>query len=139
MKYLFVIVLLFACSICFAQATVSTNQTISVGSSSSLQLDLNAKTIEIKKTKGSRVVIELHVTLSNMPNNGLLDYLVKAGRYELVTSIDASDKTLTIKRKVNSNVILVKGRECTEKIRYVVLVPESINTITENGITTPIE
>ncbi|MFK7796094.1 MAG: hypothetical protein AB8E82_01485 [Aureispira sp.] len=139
MKHLFVIVLLFTFSICFAQSTASTNQTISVGSSTSLQLDLHAESIEIKKTKGSRVVIELHVTLSNMPNNGLLDYLVKAGRYELVTSMDASDKTLTIKRKVNSNVILVKGRECTEKIRYVVLVPASIKTITENGITTPIE
>lgn len=139
MKHLFAIILLFTGSVCFAQATTSTNQTISSGNSTALQLDLRAETIEIKKTKGSRVVVELHVTLSNMPNNSLLDYLVKAGRYELITSIDASTQTLIIKRKVNSNVILVKGKECTEKIRYVVLVPESIKTITENGITTPIE
>jgi hypothetical protein len=139
MKHLFAIVFLFTYSICFAQATASTNQTISVGSSASLQLDLRSEDIEIKRTKSSRVVVELHVTLSNMTNNALLEYLVKSGRYELITSMDAANRTLTIKRKVNSNVVLVKGRECTENIHYVVLVPESIKTITTNGINTPIE
>lgn len=139
MKHLFAIILLLSSSICFAQATASTNQMISVGDIASLQLDLKAETIEIKKTKGSRVIIESHITLSNMTNGALLEYLVKAGRYQLITSMDASDKSLTIKRKINSNVILVKGKECTEKIRYVVLVPESIKTVTENGIATLIE
>ena len=52
--------------------------------------------------------------------------------------MDASSKSLTIQRKVNSNVILVKGQECTENIRYVVLVPDSIKTVKENGTTTPL-
>ena len=139
MKHLFIVLIwLVACSVSYAQATASTNQTISVGTIASLNLDLRSESIEIRATKGSRVIIESHITLENITNNKMLEYLIKAGRYELVTNMDASSKSLTIQRKVNSNVILVKGQECTENIRYVVLVPDSIKTVKENGTTTPL-
>ncbi|MGH1337552.1 MAG: hypothetical protein ACRBFS_15620 [Aureispira sp.] len=140
MKHLFIVLMwLAACSTSYAQATASTNQTISVGAIASLQLDLRSESIEIRTTKGSRVIIESHITLENINNNSMLEYLIKAGRYELITNMDASSKSLTVQRKVNSNVILVKGQECTENIRYVVLVPDSIKTVKENGATTPVE
>lgn len=139
MKHLFIVLMwLVACSASYAQATASTNQTISVGAIASLNLDLRSESIEIRPTKGSRVIIESHVTLESIANNKMLEYLIKAGRYELITTMDASSKSLTIQRKVNSNVILVKGQECTENIRYVVLVPDSIKTVKENGTTTPL-
>lgn len=128
-----------AFSVSFAQATASTNQMINSGTISSLELDLRSENIEIKSTKGSRIIIESHVTLENMNNNNMLEYLIKAGRYELITSIDASSKTLTIQRKINSNVILVKGQECTEKLRYVVLVPASVRMVKKNGSSTLIK
>lgn len=140
MKNLFtILMLLAACSMSYAQATASTNQTISVGAIATLELDLRAENIEIRPTKGSRLIIESHVTLENITNTSMLEYLVKAGRYELITNMDASSQSLTIQRKVNSNVILVKGQECTEKLRYVVLVPDSIKTVKQNGTNTPVE
>lgn len=140
MKHLFTLMMLLAtCSASFAQATASTNQTISVGAIATLELDLRAENIEIRPTKGSRVIIESHVTLEKVTNTSMLEYLIKAGRYELITNMDASSKALSIQRKVNSNVILVKGQECTEKVRYVVLVPESIQTVKQNGTNTPVE
>lgn len=140
MKHLFTLIMLLAtCSASFAQATASTNQTISVGAIATLELDLRAENIEIRPTKGSRVIIESHVTLEKVTNTSMLEYLIKAGRYELITNMDASSKALSIQRKVNSNVILVKGQECTEKVRYVVLVPESIQTVKQNGTNTPVE
>jgi hypothetical protein len=69
----------------------------------------------------------------------MLEYLIKAGRYDLVTNLDAGSKTLNIQRKINANVLIVKGQECVESVRYIVLVPDSIKTIKNNGVTTPME
>ncbi len=140
MKHLLLgLLLLAACSTSFAQATASTNQTISVGELNSLELDLRSSNVEIRSTKGSRVIIESHVTLETVNNNSMLEYLIKAGRYELLTTTDAGAKSIHIQRKVNSNILIIKGQECAESVRYIVLVPDSIKTIKENGVTTPVE
>lgn len=112
-----------------AQATSSTNEMISVTNISIINLDLESDNIEIKETKGSRVIIESHIKLETINNTTLLEFLVSSGRYNLNNSVDATTQTLTITRKKNNNVLLVKGEECKESIHYIVLVPSTVKVV----------
>jgi len=121
---LFLTTLAFASTI-FGQASDVAHETINAMGVEHIKLDLGTRDIEIKSTKGSRVIIESRVTIS-MPNETLLKYLIDSGRYGVETSTDASNGTLTIARKRSSNVLIVKGKECEEKFGYIVFIPESI-------------
>ncbi|WP_264790290.1 hypothetical protein [Aureispira anguillae] len=122
-----------------AQATASANETITVSNISTINLDLDSDNIEIKETKGSRVIIESHITLETINNTTLLEFLVNSGRYALKNEADASTQTLTITRKKVSNVLLIKGEECKETVRYVVLVPASVKFVNTSSSTASIK
>lgn len=123
----------------FAQATSSTNEMITVANITTINLDLESENIEIKETKGSRVIIESHIKLETINNTTLLEFLVTSGRYSLANSVDATTQTLTITRKKVNNVLVVKGEECKENIRYVVLVPSSVKMVNTSSATASVE
>jgi predicted adenine nucleotide alpha hydrolase (AANH) superfamily ATPase len=126
MKYIFTIIItVFAFSFSMAQASEVAHETIMAQGIEQVKFDLGTKNIEVKRTKGSRIIVESSVKIS-IPNANLLKYLVKSGRYQLETSIDAATSTLTISRKKNTNVLIVKGKECEEELTYTVLLPEHI-------------
>lgn len=140
MKHLFLLLVLAVWTTALsAQATASTNQTIAAQGISTLQLDLFSPNVEVRETKGSRLIVEAHITVEGITNVSLLEYVVKAGRYELQTQADASTQTLTLTRKVHNKVLMAAGKECTEHIRYVVLVPSSIKNVETNTAQTPVE
>lgn len=122
-----------------AQATASTNETIVISDVSTINLDLGSDDIEIRETKGSRVIIESHIRLETINNTTLLEFLVKSGRYALESKMDATTQALTITRKKNSNVLLIKGEECKEIMRYIILVPSSVKVVNTNSATANVE
>lgn len=109
----------------FGQASNVAHETIIVGGIEQVKLDLGTKDVEIKSTKGSRIVVESHVIIS-LPNETLLHYLIESGRYGLETSIDPASSTITLSRKRNSNILIVKGEQCIEQFSYIIFVPETI-------------
>lgn len=126
MKYIFsIIIALFAFNFSVAQASEVAHETILAQGIEQVKFDLNTKNIEVKRTKGSRIIVESSIKIS-IPNPTLLKYLVKSGRYQLETSIDAATGTMTISRKKNTNVLIVKGKECQEEFKYTVFLPENI-------------
>jgi hypothetical protein len=140
MKYFIAILLpiLFSSSL-FAQATASVNEIISVANIETINLDLDSDDIEIKETKGSRIIIESHIKLTTVSNNAMLDFLVNSGRYALENKTDATTQTLNITRKKEKNVLLVKGKECEEIIRYNILVPASVKIVNTKSPTASIK
>ena len=119
------IITLFAFSFSYGQASDVAHQTVMAQGIEQVKLDLGTKSVEIKQTKGSRIIIESRVTLS-IPNQTLLNYLIDAGRYGLETSVDPATATMTIKRKRNNNLLIVKGQECEEQFHYTIFLPESV-------------
>lgn len=131
MKYLATVLfsLLITCSI-FGQITRSTSENIVLSNNVSVvNLDLKSNNIEIKETKGSRIIIEAHITLEAVDNASLLEFLISSGRYALENREDATAQSLTIADKKTNNIILVKGQECREKVRYVILMPASVKRV----------
>jgi hypothetical protein len=123
----------------FAQATASANELISAANIETINLDLDSDNIEIKETKGSRIIIESHIKLTTVNNSAMLDFLVSSGRYALVNKADATTQTLNITRKKAMNVLLVKGEECEEVITYIVLIPASVKVVNTKSPTASIK
>lgn len=112
-----------------AQAMASTNELISATDIEILNLNLDSDNIEIKETKGSRIIIESYIKLTTVSSNALLSFLVNSGRYSLENNRDATTQTLNITCKKTKNVLLVKGKECEEIISYKILVPASVKVV----------
>lgn len=120
----------------FAQITRSANETITAAEVETIFLNLDSDNVEIRETKGTRIIIEAHITLENIDNATLLEFLISSGRYSLENKHDATHNSLTINQKKEKNVLMVKGQECKEKIRYVVLVPTTVKFVkTQNTAT----
>lgn len=119
----------------FAQVTRSSSEVVSANDVSTMNLNLNSDNIEIKETKGTRIIIESHITLESISNATLLEFLINSGRYSIANKFNATTHTLDIARKKNTNVLLVKGEECKESIRYVILVPSSVKFVNTSSAT----
>lgn len=112
-----------------AQVGKALHKTIAVEEGvTQLQLDL-VGTVTVKATKSSRILIEAKVKLEETTNERLLEYLVTSGRYDFVQRIDKTTGTLTVANKKNTNVVMVKGKECKETFEYIIHVPENIQYV----------
>jgi len=132
--FFFATVLLFAAK-AEAQANKGINQFFAnSGSYKTLQLDLLSNDVKIKTTPGTRISVEMTVTLAN-PNEKLLDMLAEKGRYELVHVEDVTADLLQIIHKQPSSKIIIKGEECEESYRYTIYVPETFKVVMLNGTT----
>ena len=122
-----------------AQATASTNELIAAANIEVINLDLDSDNIEIRETKGSRIIIESHIKLTTVSNSAMLNFLVNSGRYALENKADATTQTLSITRNKTMNVLLVKGKECEEVISYIILVPASVKIVNTKSPTASIK
>lgn len=115
-----------------AQAVQTVHQLFTPGSeTTSLELDIvqSPDQVEVRRSKGSRIAVETNVKIS-AANSTMLNYLIESGRYNLVQFSNTADGSYTLSCKKNNNVIIIKGEECIEEIRYVIFVPESIQFVT---------
>jgi len=113
-----------------AQASLTFNQTFSTLNATALELQLNSQNIQIKSTKGSRIIVEAAVKLSS-PNYNLLEFMHKSGRYELKQQLDTNRKVLTLSLKRLNSVMVIKGEEIQETIDYTIYLPNTIKYIAE--------
>lgn len=130
MKFLLTVLLAIG-MICsgYSQVGKALHKTITVEEGiTQLQLDL-VGTVEVQATKSSRILIEVKVKLEETTNERLLEYLVNSGRYDFVQRVDKTTGMLTITNKKNSNVVMVKGKECKETFEYVIHVPDNIQYV----------
>lgn len=112
----------------FAQSGTTFHQVFNADSYTQkvlLDISLPEENIEIRRTQGSRIMIETSVKIS-MVNDNLLNYLGNTGRYNLSSAYNEAESTITLSAPKDNNIIVVKGEECTENISYVILVPEDI-------------
>lgn len=119
---------------CFIQAVhCQISQTISSAHAAASQinqlvLDLGEGNVEVRKTMGSRVMIETTVKAA-VPNDRLLGFLVEQGRYELASNIDDTNGILRINNRKNNSVLMVKGQPCQETISYIIYIPAHIQFV----------
>lgn len=91
-------------------------------------------TVEVRETKGSRILIETTVTLG-APNSALLQYLIDSGRYGIAQENNTADAAMSLISKKRTNVVMVKGQQCSEEVKYVVYMPPHIKYTQEASTT----
>lgn len=109
----------------FCQVSKTLHQTFTLDAAEKVNVNVVAKKIEMKETKGSRILVETKVTIS-LPNDRLLDFVCNSGRYDLTKTMDATTRELTISSKKTNDVIVVKGEECVEVLEYTIYMPASV-------------
>ena len=109
----------------FSQISKKTHQTIITDNAESVRINIKDAEVEIKETKGTRILIETSIVLS-VPNESLLNFVVENGRYELIQKMDASTRELSLESRKDKNVIVVKGETCAEHITYTIYVPTTM-------------
>lgn len=130
----FITILVFALLMCCVRAAdCQISQTINsvhiaASAINQLVLDLGHGEVEIRKTMGSRILIETTIKVA-LPNDRLLTFLVEQGRYELTSHTDNSNGVLRINNRKNNNILIVKGRECEELVSHIVYVPNQIQFV----------
>ena len=108
-----------------AQSSKTIHQTFTLEDATKVNIDVVGSQIEMRETKGSRVLVETTVTLS-VANDRLLDFVANSGRYDLVKTIDEGLGEMTIESQKTQSVIMVKGEECQEELRYVFYIPTAV-------------
>lgn len=127
---LFLVSLLCLCSsyFCLGQVSKKTYQTIIAHNTDVIRINIEGATVELKETKGTRILVETSIKLS-VPNEALLNFVIGNGRYELVQTKDESKRELLLEAKKDKNVILVKGELCAESVTYTIYVPATMSAI----------
>ena len=120
---------LMLCWVCisagFSQASKTLHQTFTLDAAEKININVVAKKIEMKETKGSRILIETKVKIS-LPNDRLLDFICNNGRYDLIKTLDPASRELTISSKKTNDIIIIKGEECSEELEYTIYIPTSV-------------
>lgn len=113
-RFIILIALLSISSLCFAQVSKKTYQTIMTGNAESIKIDIEGAKVDLKETKGTRILVETSVQLS-LPNEALLNFVVESGRYELTKSVDATSRQLSLSSKRTKMLLLSKERLVKKK------------------------
>lgn len=110
---------------CSGQSSKTIHQTFQVDNAQKININVVGTKVEMRETKGSRVMVEVSVKLS-VPNDRLLDFVINNGRYDLNRELNSASGELTISSKKTNNVLIVQGKECYEEISYVFYLPPAI-------------
>lgn len=114
----------------WSQVSKKTYQTIIANNTEVIRINIKGATVELKETKGTRILVETAIKLS-VPNEALLNFVIGNGRYELVQTKDETKRELLLEGKKDKNVILVKGEICAETVSYTIYIPASMKAIKE--------
>jgi hypothetical protein len=116
-----------------AQTTKTIHQTFNLDGAQKVTINFVGKSIEVRETKGSRVLVEVSVKLG-LPNDRLLDFVINQGRYNLEVSRNTATGELIITSKKSNNVLIMKGQECPEELAYIVYVPAAIKFVNNSTV-----
>jgi hypothetical protein len=127
MKTSFLILSLFFTlhSISVAQSSsIKLNQTFSCRNINSIDIDVQNPNVELKRIKGSILVIEISVEISST-NFRLLEFVGNKGRYNMLGKIDTETQQLRLQNPTMRDEIKVKGEKIKEQVRYTLYIPEN--------------
>jgi hypothetical protein len=127
MKTSFLILSLFFAlhSISVAQSSsIKLNQTFSCRNINSIDIDVQNPNVELKRIKGSILVIEISVEISST-NFRLLEFVGNKGRYNMLGKIDTETQQLRLQNPTMRDEIKVKGEKIKEQVRYTLYIPEN--------------
>lgn len=124
------------CLICFgffSQLQAQTAQTLNRAypledKIEQLVLDFGDAPVEVRRTMGSRLTVEMTVK-ANVPNEKMLGFLIEQGRYDLQTQTNLAAGTMYLNSKKTNNVLMVKGQPCKEEFAYIVYVPNQLKFV----------
>ncbi len=138
MKHFFIFFTILCCSLCpkntWAQLVSKTiHQTFTLDGAEKININVVGSKVEIRETKGSRILCETTVKLA-VSNEKLLDFVANSGRYDLDKVIDNATNELTIASKKSNNVIVVKGEEIREELSYIFYIPTTIKFVNNSTI-----
>ncbi|MCP4439321.1 MAG: hypothetical protein GY810_10315 [Aureispira sp.] len=128
MKLKFFSVLVFigiGCITSWGQVSKTIHQTFTLDEAEKVNVNVVGTKVEMKETKGSRVLVETHIKIS-VPNEALLNYIVNSGRYDLLKEVDKTNGELTLKSKKTRDALIIKGKEVSEELSYTIYMPTSI-------------
>jgi len=80
--------------------------------------------VEVRKWKKGLMRVEMRISLEN-GNDRLLKSMVIANRFNLDS--DISESEMTVFAPALENEITIRGKEITEKISYIINVPEQLD------------
>lgn len=136
MRFPFILLLfLFFVAQSQGQASKIIHQTFTLDGAEKININVVGARVEIKETRGSRILIETHISIS-MPNERLLDYVANGGRYDLIKELDVSKNELIISSKKTNNVLVIRGEECYEEVSYVFYLPIAVRYANNSTIST---
>ncbi len=92
----FLVLILFTTSLLVGQTSKKMAEHIAlVECVTKLKIELPQNKVDLRSTKGSRILVETNVSLS-LSNEHLLGYLIETGRYNLKTTVDNTNHTMTL-------------------------------------------
>lgn len=137
MNYKFILTYIACClmsTISWSQQVSKTiHQTFTIDGTEKININVVGSKVEMRETKGSRVLCEVTVKLA-VANERLLDFVANSGRYDLDKVVDNATNELTISSKKSNNVIVVKGEEIREEISYIFYIPATIKFVNNSTI-----
>lgn len=102
------------------------NQALAINTSESVALNLVAHEIEIKRTPGRRLLVEISVEV-DFGSPYLAAQLMRSGRYDVEILPKDGDYAQVLKPKLPHNApLLLNGKRCKEHIKYVIYVPDKV-------------
>lgn len=109
----------------WAQVSKTIHQTFTLEDAEKVNINVIGTDVEMKETKGSRILVETHIKIS-VPNEALLNYIVNSGRYDLLKEVDNTTGEITLKSKKTRDALIIKGKEVSEELSYTIYMPTSI-------------
>lgn len=113
------------CITSWAQVSKTIHQTFTLEEAEKVNINVIGTDVEMKETKGSRILVETHIKIS-VPNEALLNYIVNNGRYDLMKEVDNTNGEITLKSKKTRDVLIIQGKEVNEELSYTIYMPTSI-------------
>jgi hypothetical protein len=124
-KYFYFLILFSLPILLSAQVSTSLNQSFNIDAAQFISIQVNSPNLEVKYTKGTRILVETKISLS-IDNSTLLHFITQKGRYDLIKKLDVNTKCLKLVPKNKQDLILIKGKELQENISYTIYIPKKI-------------
>lgn len=128
--YLFLLGFLFASMPLFAQLQKVTHKTFNIGKANTVQFDIYDD-FEVELWPADNIMIETNIKLYEA-SNGILEFFIKQGRYEIDMEELETVINLVSKDKERRTVKTRKG-ECYEQVKHRVFLPDDFKKASDNS------
>lgn len=126
----------FFCNLSFSQNQRILHQSFELDTATTLKIDLHG-TIITEPWVGNAILVETKVQLFDTPE-GVLNYYIKEGRYEIESKLEGSTFSLIAKDKERRAIKTAKGTS-KEEVSVKIFLPDKLQPAGTNTWTKPKE